>query len=168
MPAPSSHGDPQQGTRAQRWPGRNPPKLPPRAPALSPTTLSQASLKCTSNTSSSAVGSLVLCGHAQQAADALILEVIRDRQQSLPWCLDHTIAVHNYIPLLFVLPHSQLPLWPSSLSSSFSFPFCSAPLVGGWQGMVGSQLHHFHSPSLASSVRGAHCQTHQHLPTELS
>lgn len=94
---------------------------------------------------------MALCGHALQAADAdaLILEVIRERQQSLP-CMDHSMAMPNYIPSPFVLPHSQLPLWPSSLSSSFSSPFCSAPLVVGWT--VGSQLPRFHSPSLAFSV----------------
>lgn len=131
-------------------------------PTNCPISHHQFSLKCTSNTSASAVESLALCGHTLQ----VILEVIRDRQQSLP-CLDHTTAVPSYIPSLFVLLHSQLPLWLSSLSSSFSFPFCSAPLVVGWQGTVGSQLPRFHSLSLAFSVGGTHYQTHKHLPIEL-
>lgn len=50
-------------------------------------------------------------------------------------------------------------LWLSFLSSSFSSPFCSAPLGVEWLGMVGGSQPHFHSLTLASSVRRAHCQT---------
>lgn len=132
----------------------------PHLPDLPPPSTSSV-CKHTYRDISLPVGSLAPWGHAQQEVDAFI----REGQQCLQG-LDHTVATPSYIPLLFALPHSQLPLWPSSLSSSFSSPFCSAPLVVGWQGMAGSQPPHFHSPTLASSVRGTHCQT-CHLPKEL-